>query len=543
MHSISRRSFITGTAAGLATGAAAGATLSWGPGSGLLTAGTPLSALAADASSATESAGTYKDSIEFALEAQPPTLDTPTTVSQVALDIALNFYEPLITMDENYETAFVLAKSLEINDSRTEFVFELKENVSFHDGHIMNADDVVASMNYWLANSSRARTLLGDSAHFSKQDDLSVVCTLDEPSNDLVNLMKNQFNFPAIRTADAINNAGDAGVTDYNGTGPYQFVEWKQDQYIKLERFDGYHGVEGEPSGFAGRREAKTPTIMYRFVSDSSTIAAGLETGQYDITENISADSYSNLKNNDQLEFQTQAGGTMTMFMNIQQGPTATLEMRQAIAAALNMDEIMLASMGNEEFYLVDPGYMDPAGPWANDAGSDVYNQQDLDKARQLLQQAGYNNEQITLLSTPDYPGMYNASLVVQAQLLAIGVNAVVDSYDFPTFMERKNNLSNWSIFITSNSYQMTPQQLLVVNPDWAGNNDETVQDYVDQIKAASSDDEAHALWKTLQAYLYETLPCMALGQYQDMLGYKKGTTGLIYFGAPILWNAQVPAE
>mgnify|MGYP000202317282 CR=1 FL=1 len=48
---------------------------------------------------------------------------------------------------------------------------------------------------------------------------------------------------------------------------------------------------------------------------------------------------------------------------------------------------------------------------------------------------------------------MYNATLVVQEQLKKAGINAEVESYDFSTFMEHRADPKQFSMFITSNSY------------------------------------------------------------------------------------------
>ena len=83
-----------------------------------------------------------------ALTAQPPTFDAPMTVSQAALDVAQNFFETLYTQDEHFKPTPMLAKSCEISDDRKTYTFRLREDVLFHNGKEMDADDVAASMNY-----------------------------------------------------------------------------------------------------------------------------------------------------------------------------------------------------------------------------------------------------------------------------------------------------------------------------------------------------------------------------------------------------------
>ena len=156
-------------------------------------------------------AAEHETKLKVALTAQPPTLDPPLTVSQAALDVAQNFFETLYTQDGNFKPTPMLAKSCEISDDRRTYTFRLREGVLFHNGKEMDADDVAASMNYWLEKSARAKNLLGGSK-FEAKDRYTVVLTLQNPSGDVLSLMSAQANFPAIRPRDVIERATEKGV-------------------------------------------------------------------------------------------------------------------------------------------------------------------------------------------------------------------------------------------------------------------------------------------------------------------------------------------
>lgn len=486
-------------------------------------------------------AGAYRDTINVALTAQPPTLDSPTTASQIALDISQNFYETLYTQNENFEPTPMLAKSHSVNDDFTVYTFELRDDVVFHNGQPMTAEDVVASMNYWLQKSSRAKNLLGE-AEFVVTGDFTVECRLPNPSRDLLALMSAQANMPAIRTKEAIESAGDTGVTDYNGTGPYKFVEWTQDQHITLEKNENYKPLDTPASGFSGKREALTDKIVYHFVPDASTRINGMLTGLYDVTEDVPTENYEELSQNPDFQVFTEVGGTLTLFFNVTEGVLSNVDMRKAIVTGLNNEEIMIGSFVNPDLFTMDPGYMNMNNPqWASKAGEENYNVADPEKAKELLQAAGYNGETVRLLTTPDYNEMYSATLVVQEQLRQMGINAEVESYDFPTFMEHRQDLSSWDIFITSNGYQITPQQLLILDPSWAGADNPELKDMITEMRNAETQDEARAKWDAIQAYLYnDYLSSIALGQFNEVGLINKKVEGFVYWQAPILWNTRV---
>ena len=177
---------------------------------------------------------------------------------------------------------------------------------------------------------------------------------------------------------------------------------------------------------------------------------------------------------------------------------------------------------------------------WASDAGKEFYNIGDVEKAKELLKEAGYNGQEVRLLTTADYAEMYTATLVVQEQLRQLGVNVKVDNYDFPTFMDHKNDFKSWDIFITSNGYQPTPPQLLPVTRDWAGVDNPKITELLTAIRSSATPEEAKAKWDELQGFMYEYLPSTAIGQYKSILATTDKLEGCEVFEGPIVWNSKV---
>lgn len=489
---------------------------------------------------AQEASKEYKDTIELAVTAQPPTLDPVLTASNLALGIAMNFYETLYTFDANFNQTPMLAESYTKNDDNTEFTFKLREGVMFHNGKEMKADDVASSMNYWLTKSERAKNLLGE-GNWEKVDDYTVKATFAKPANDLMNLMCSLPTFPAIRPKESIEAAGEKGVTELIGTGPYKVKEVKQDQYVLLERFDDYKSLDTEASGFAGKKLAPTQFIKYNIVPDQATRLNGLNTGVYDVLDDISNDNYEQLKANDDLTLYTQPGGTLNLFMNTTKGVFANKDMRLALMNAVDCDEILLASFIDKDLYFLNNGFMNPNSKWATDAGKENYNTKDYEKAKELIKKAGYNGEKIRLVTTKNYAEMYNATVVLQDQLSRVGLNAEVVNFDFPAFMENRANTDKFDIFITSNSYQVTPQQTLIVNPDWAGHNDPKLKELVASVQNAKDQDEAVSNWVKTQDFIYnDYVSTLTIGHYNSVVAANKKVEDLEYFYNPLVWNAKI---
>ncbi len=482
----------------------------------------------------------YKSELNVAITANPPSLDVQGSNSNAVAGIGINIFEPLFAMNANYEPTPVLAEGYTVDESGLVYTITLRQGVKFHNGQEMTADDVVASMTRWLELSSKANTLIGGTT-FEKVDDYTVKMTVNEPSSDIMYILASPSQFAAIYPKSVIDSATAEGVTEYIGTGPYKLEEFAPDQYVKLTRYDEYQSPEGEASGFAGEKTAPTETIYYRIVTDDLTRIVGLQTGEYDVAEAIPIENYTELVADETVDLSVKQTGTLNLFFNTTKGPLADPVMRQAVLAALNCDDIMLAAFGDPNLYVLNPGWQNPSDTqWASEAGAEYYNQNNQEKAKELLAQAGYNGETIRLVTTPDYSEMYKSSLVIQEQLKQVGINAEVESYDFATFMEHRSSTDQFDLFVTSNSYNMLPVQLTVMGESWAGLNAPEVKLGIEAIRFAATPEEASAAWDNLQTFLYEYGAASVLGHYSAIVGTSKNVEGFENFHYPVYWNAKV---
>src|SRR5699024_6033867 len=120
--------------------------------------------------------------------------------------------------------------------------------------------------------------------------------------------------------------------------------------------------------------------------------------------------------------------GNQMMGFNKVEGIASDAKIRQAINAAVDANEVMFAAFPNEDFYWLDSGYMDMnIKAWASTAGSEYYNQADVEKAKQMLEEAGYNGEEFRIMTTRDYDHHYNTGVVMHELLKNLGINATLD--------------------------------------------------------------------------------------------------------------------
>jgi peptide/nickel transport system substrate-binding protein len=479
--------------------------------------------------------------LRIALNAQPATIDPVMSTAVATKNTARMMFETLFAPNSNYEPVPMLAESVDISDDGKTYTFHLRQGVKFHNGEEMLAEDVAASMNRWLEKSTITGSVFGDST-FEVKDKYTVTLKLDQPSSLVLNVMASAKQFAGIMPKEVVESATAKGVTEFIGTGPFKFVEWKQDQYIHFEKFQDYQPVDAPANGLAGKKLPLVDDVYFDIVSDPSTRLAGLQTGKYDIIFEVPHDNYEQLKADSNIETYTNHYGNLVLIYNKIQGLMADTKMRKAINAALDNEKIMLGAVNNDALYSLTSGYMHPEmKTWGTDAGNEYYNQKDPEKARRLAE-AGYNGEEIRLMATRDYSYMYNAAVVATEQLKQAGFNVKLEIYDWPTLLTRRDDPSKWEMFVTSASTVGTPSQLLQLSSSYAGGiENEKVSSMLKAIETSSSPEEARELWVELQEYAWkEYVPVTKFGDFSNVFATTDNVEGFSTFSGPIFWNTKI---
>ena len=124
--------------------------------------------------------GNAKDTLTWVQAADVTSLDPHVGKETPAVTVTCQIFDTLLTMDENNEPAPLLAESYEQVDDRT-WKFKLREDVKFHDGEPMTAEDVVFSINR-AKESNYVSYVIDAVSEVSSEDDYTVILKTEEPS-------------------------------------------------------------------------------------------------------------------------------------------------------------------------------------------------------------------------------------------------------------------------------------------------------------------------------------------------------------------------
>ncbi len=383
-----------------------------------------------------------RGTVVMAQQAQPPSLDAQVTTAQASRNINLHIYETLFARDEAGNPKPDLAEGVDVSADGLTYRFGLRA-ARFHTGREMTSADVRASLLRYGRVGGSAFIMQPVDA-IETPDRRTVVVRLKQPSPGFI------AGISSPRAPCAIIPEEEAGKEasriEVVGTGPYRFVEFRPDSHVRLARFDGYAqntAYEGM-DGFAGRKVANVENILIRFVPEAGARTAGLQTGEMHILEAIAVPAAQRLRGDRNLAMhEMMPWSFQTLMLNHAAPPMDNPAFRRALQAALDLEEIMAIS--TDGLYRMTHGWQHPGTTYfAGDVGRPLYNVNNRDRARALLREAGYRNEEIVLLGDSSFKNHNDTVVTAAEQLRAVGVNVRVQVTDWPTAFSQRTQRTGW---------------------------------------------------------------------------------------------------
>lgn len=477
--------------------------------------------------------------LNVAIVGEPETLDPMMSTKDVVSIVTQHFVETLYTFDESWAVAPLLAADLPtISDDGLTYSIDLREGITFHDGSSMDSADVVASLNRWLEVATRGRGVAEQVAGVTATSDYSIEIQMNEAYSPLLSLLAFSNSAAVVYPEEALAET----MTDIVGTGPYQIIEHVPDQYLQLGRFDGYVSRDEPSSGAAGARAQTADEIRFVPVPDANTRVEGLLSGQFDFADGLPAESLARIEASDVADpLLLRPFGWPIFAINHKDGLLTDLPVRQALQAALPIDDMLFAAFGDDNFFVVD-GPLYPEGwSWRTDAGADLYNQNNQERAGGLLEEAGYDGTPLRILTSRQYEFHFKMAEVAAAALEQAGFAVQMDVVDWATLGQRRNDPALWDIYITHSPFLPEPALTsMYASTSRLGWEDEEKDAILAQFTTETDPALRQALFADLQRRVYEDVGFIKIGGFNALMGHRAGLTGVTATPWPFFWNANV---
>ncbi|MCD1257690.1 ABC transporter substrate-binding protein [Paenibacillus athensensis] len=328
-----------------------------------------------------------------------------------------------------------LAESAKEIDPTT-WEIKLRPKASFWSGKAVDAAAVIASLERSRSLDLTAKPYLDDLT-FSKVDDFTIgVKTKRSHLQVPLNLSYYQT---LIVNADAKQDSVDT----MDLSGMYKVVEFVPKQKMVLELNKNYWG-----------KAPVIPRIVYQAISDEQTRVLSALSGKSQVVLNIPATSLAQFKDNKEVRLSaTPAANTQTIYLNLNKPQFADVKVRQALSWALDRSELVVLAAEGQSTPITTWLSSNPAYQEARNA---VYTKTDLDKAGQLLDEAGWKKGSDGIRTKDGNPltlrlmtwgGDKALGEALQSQWTKIGIKASVQHGDY-SLIETARKSGDWDASI-----------------------------------------------------------------------------------------------
>jgi peptide/nickel transport system substrate-binding protein len=476
--------------------------------------------------------------VTVALVQAPPSLDAQLTSAQVARDINLHTYETLYARDEHAGVVPDLAQGSELSKDGLTYVFALRPGVKFHNGKTMDSGDVAASLERYR-RIGLAKILLDGVDKIEASGPLEVTVRLKKVQSNFLDTLSSPGTPLAIYPAEEARK--DPKDFKFIGTGPMKFVEYAPDSHATLERFDDYvpNPNYTQRDGFAGRKELFIDRAVFRFMPESGARTAGIQTGEVLINETTDGPTAKKLSGDSKVQVLKLLPFALQIAkFNHAQAPCDDVNFRRAVAACINMEETMTIAF--PDIYKLDGGLVYSYSPYYTKAGTELYNINDPEKAKGLLQQSKYKGETLTFMTDNSRPDVDTAT-DIKEQLGQIGIKIEVKVADWPTVSAQgftPNGWHFWTHGLGIEPYE-GPAKLMSI---WANGisqikDDPAIDKMYADLLAELDMEKRKQIFAQFQTYMYQNAVTMPMGNYGMFQVVSSRIKNFAPYRIPRLWG------
>ena len=440
-------------------------------------------------------------------------------------------YDTLFAMDGKFQVQPQMVESWTRSDDGLVWTFKLRDGLEWHDGAPVTSEDCVASLKRWSTRDSMGQKLAAALQEYKVVDPRTFQIVLKEKFGQVIeSIGKPSVAVPFMMPKRVAETESSKQIDDYTGSGPFIFRkdEWKPGEQLVYAKNPKYRPRAEPMSGLAGGKVVGVDRVEWRWIPDPETQLNALLAGEIDMIENVSHDHLSILEKDKSVRVIVNSAANQYAFrMNWLTPPFNNVKVRQAAAYALSQEEFLQASVGDKRFYRLCKALFTCGTPLASTAGMDGLIEGNAAKARQLLQEAGYDGTVVVMPQPTDLGALKQLAPVAKSQLEKAGFKVEIQPMDWQSMATRlstKRGLPSeggWGAFGTNWSQVdildplMTPY--LAATCDKARSGwpcDAELEKLRDKFVQAATAAEKKAIADEVQAYAMKIVTHVPLGEW-----------------------------
>lgn len=465
---------------------------------------------------AVESSGAK--SVTFSLLSSPASLDPATTVDGHSLMVETQLFSMLVDSSggNSAEIKPDIAESWEISEDGLTYTFKLREDVYFHNGKQLTADDVVYTFERVMTEPYTSYYAVSIKS-VEATDEHTFVAHLNYPFADFLTMIGGIYF--GICCEEAIT-AGDDFMYKPVGTGPYKLEgDYVPGQAFKFVYNDKYYGAEPD-----------IKEINFKIQPDTNTAVISLQNGEVDFIPALTVNDIETIESDEDLAlYQAPSYTIHYVCFNKNNAPWNIKEVRQAVNYAINKQDLLdgalngIGAIANAPLNSLHLGYNENI----------PFNEYDVEAAKAKLAEAGYpDGFSCSLMVNSNNAISMKVAQIMQNQLAQIGIEVSVEQLEKATWSDNLNK-SNFEIALGTLNWADTNNMVTYLyHTDGGFNYDRVYSNPVmdEMIEKASQildTEERVKLYNQIVELGHEDLPIICLLFPNEIVGANKNIDGI----------------
>ena len=425
------------------------------------------------------SGGESKDTMVYSMNTAPQGIFNP-LVSDIAMDhyVESVVYASLMTVNDKGELEKYLADKYEVSDDQKTITYKIKDNVKWHDGKDVTAEDVaftftsMASGDYTGGYYGDVQNIKGaKDYHDGKADKVKGLKVVDK---NTIEIEFDKVYAPAVTNLGTVQILpkhiwSEVPVGEWTkktdllnkpiGCGPYKLTEYKSGSYVKFEAASDFFGGE-----------VKTPNLVFKVIN-ADTTQAEFKNGSIDIAnvEALSKADVDSLVKEGYKEAAFDNYQFTYMGYNLREKKLQDVNLRKAFMYAINRQGLV-DNVVEGRGQVVNAPLLPSSWAYPEESTLETY-KYDVEKAKSLLKEAGWEDKdgdgivenkggeklELNLVCQTGHPVREKTAVVIQENLKEIGVKINIDSMEFSAVMDKVVANHDFDLYMMGNTLSLDP--------------------------------------------------------------------------------------
>jgi peptide/nickel transport system substrate-binding protein len=485
-------------------------------------------------------------------------LDPYVNNSGITTEFAYMIWDNLFGVDKDDRPQPQAADSYSVSPDGLVYTITLRAGMKFSDGQPVRAADAVASIKRWALRDISGKKMLDLGMALAVKDDRTFTLTLKEPWGLVIDSLSKTVSVASFiqREKDAALD-GNTAVTEFVGSGPFKFMkeQWVPGSKVVFEKNADYRPRAESANFYAGGKAAKVDRVEWVIVPDSNTANAALIAGEVDFYGAVPNDLVPVLKRNRDVTVavHNKSGYLAYLRPNFLHPPFNNEKARQALLYLVNQEDYMRSAIGGDESsWKTCYAWLVCGTATASEAGTDAFRKPNMDRAKQLFKEAGYNNEPIVVMRPADFKIINALTEVTIQRMREAGLNVVDRTMDWGQLIQQRGKKEppgqgGWSMYHTySTGLELGPP---IANFNISGACEEKswfgwpCDPETERLRDAWAKEQdtakRKAIAEQLQVRATQFVHYVPLGQFFTPVAYRNNVKGIMEVPWQVYWNVE----